>query len=404
MSLRFPLSRRAGFTLVELLVVISIIGVLVAILLPSLSAARDSANAAASASNLSGFGRGFAIFQSEDNLGRLCSSAYDHYRDGDIRKIGWVADLVNGKVSNPGKSLDVTNRHKINEKFSDAAGGSTSADLNGGTVKTGGRWGAGRMFSVTYDGTTITTETQAQGTTYFGNSIENAKVWDDGYNTNYATTWVFVRGDNLPSGTNVYANDASSEDGSKCPLDGDGPLSAEHLADSLATADRIGLIGAARAGDGSETSISAAIANTINFFVDASGRKKVTRAGDFAVESFCDGMAATATEGSFTGKKHETNDIVPLHATKKISHASGALTLNGGGYGQVLMADLGTRRINDTGGYGNQGDGWIGAYREHGLAPFDDCVVNASAWDEVRDVFHIGFIRAVATAGGGSTE
>ena len=398
MSLRFPLSRRAGFTLVELLVVISIIGVLVAILLPSLSAARDSANAAASASNLSGFGRGFAIFQSEDNLGRLCSSAYDHYRDGDIRKIGWVADLVNGKVSNPGKSLDVTNRHKINEKFSDAAAGSSSASLNAA------RWGSGKMFESTYDGTTVSAATQAQGTTYFGNSIENAKVWDDGYNTNYATTWVFVRGDNLPSGTNIYANDASSDDGSKCPLDGDGPLSAEHLADALATADRIGLIGAARAGDGSETTITAAIATTVNEFVDASGRKKVTRAGDFAVESFCDGMAATATEGSFTGKKHETNDIVPLHGTKKISHASGTLTLNGGGYGQVLMADLGTRRINDTGGYGNQGDGWIGAYRSGGLASTGGFVLNASAWDEVRDVFHIGFIRAVATAGGGSVE
>ena len=371
---------------------------LVAILLPSLSAARDSANAAASASNLSGFGRGFAIFQSEDNLGRLCSSAYDHYRDGDIRKIGWVADLVNGKVSNPGKSLDVTNRHKINEKFSDAAGGSDSASLNTE------RWGSGKMFSQTYAGTTVSAKTQAQGTTYFGNSIENAKVWDDGYNTNYATTWVFVRGDNLPSGTNIYANDANGDDGSKCPLDGDGPLSAEHLADALATADRIGLIGAARAGDGSETTITAAIATTINQFVDASGRKKVTRAGDFAVESFCDGMSATATEGSFTGKKHETNDIVPLHGTKKISHASGTLTLNGGGYGQVLMADLGTRRINDTGGYGNQGDGWIGAYRSGGLASTGGFVLNASAWDEVRDVFHIGFIRAVATAGGGSVE
>ncbi len=60
--------RRKGFTLIELLVVVAIIALLVSILLPSLSRARELAKRSMCGANLNGVGKGIQLYMAESSL------------------------------------------------------------------------------------------------------------------------------------------------------------------------------------------------------------------------------------------------------------------------------------------------------------------------------------------------
>jgi len=152
--------RRAAFTLIELLVVVAIIALLISLLLPALSGAREAGRSVRCASNQRQLGVA-SLAHAHDHKGDYCTGAWDNrveYSFGSITDSGWVADFVNGGYCLPGRMLCSSSPAQSSENLSFAR------------VNASGVW---RAYSPT----------------------EIQQAIHDGYNTNYCQAWYMAHTD-----------------------------------------------------------------------------------------------------------------------------------------------------------------------------------------------------------------
>ena len=179
---------RLGFTLVEMLVVISIIGILVGLLTPAVFLALETARKATCQNNLRQIGVGLSAKANDSN--RYCTGSFDWLNDGAVTEIGWVADLVNRQVP-VGQLLCPSNPNKVSETYAALLAADPSTVASCTNV-------AGSAAKTAPDGSPIMNPCRIMATTALNSEqrrlLVEEKIYKNHFNTNYAASWYLVRG------------------------------------------------------------------------------------------------------------------------------------------------------------------------------------------------------------------
>lgn len=248
---------RHGFTLVELLVTIAVIGVLVALLVPGVLRSREASRNGSCKNNLRQIGLGLQIFAQHDPQGRLCSGAHDHSRDGCMDRWGWVADVINIQSAGSSTMLCPTSVLRGSEKILDAYGVTTTDNLDNLVGFDASRLADGICGADDWNGMQGSAPgsgfaSTAPQTTERASLLARAML-DPGYTTNYASSWFLTRTGPrvrfVPSDQTIRTNGQAAQQGLKGLRGTLGPLTLGRLESCRVRTSHVPLLGDAAMGD-----------------------------------------------------------------------------------------------------------------------------------------------------------